>query len=130
MLKNLRVWHKAELIAIAFSVPIVVLLYLLVNEQGIAIEFAVNERRGLEYLAPTDKLVVELQQHRDFMAAALGGDASFKDRVTAKEAEIEASFNAVQGQEKRFGAAFKTTAEFNALRQSWADLRGAGAKLR
>jgi len=129
-MKNLRVWQKAVIIAIAFSVPIVVLLYFLVSEQGIAIDFGTNERKGLEYLAPADKLLVEVQQHRDFMAAALGGDASFKDRVTAKEAEIEASFNALGAQEKKFGAAFKTSAEFNALRQSWQDLKGAGAKLR
>jgi twitching motility protein PilJ len=123
MFMNLRIWHKAVLIAVAFSLPIVVLLYLLVNEQSKTIDFAEEERKGLEYLKPTSKLLSDLLLHRDLAAAHLGGDAAYKDQVTKKQADIDADFNALDREERRFGAAFKTSKEYAALKKSWADLK-------
>jgi HAMP domain-containing protein len=126
MFMNLRIWHKAVLIAVAFSLPIVVLLYLLVNEQNKTIDFAQEERKGIEYLKPTSKLLSDLLLHRDLASAALSGDAGFKDQMARKATDVEADFTALEAQEKRYGGAFKTSNEYAALRKSWADLK-AGA---
>lgn len=130
MFKNLRIWHKAVLIAVAFSLPIVVLLYLLVNEQNKTIDFAQDERKGLEYLKPTSKLLTDLLHHRDLAAAALSGDAASKDQVTKKQADVDADFVALEREERRFGAAFKTSNEYAALRKSWGDLKAGALALK
>lgn len=123
MFMNLRIRHKAVLIAVAFSLPIVVLLYLLVNEQNKTIDFAARERQGLEYLKPASKLLADVLLHRDLAAAALSGAAPYKDQVTAKQAEVNVDLSALEAQERKLGSAFKTSADFDAVKQGWRDLK-------
>ena len=52
MFRNLKIGRKLVLLEIVFSVPVAVLLFLLVKEQNIAIDFGQNERRGVEYIKP------------------------------------------------------------------------------
>jgi twitching motility protein PilJ len=129
MLKNMRIRHKAVLVAVAFSVPIIVLLQLLVTEQAKAISFAQKERAGVEYLAPASALFRELQLSRDLSAASLGGDASFKDRALAKRADVDQAFVAMEAAERRFGAALGTGSALEALKRGWQDLRGKALEL-
>ena len=78
--RGLTIREKLGLVAVAFAVPILVLLYLLVAEQGIAIQFARNERQGVEHLAPLRKLLGHLQEHRDLATATLVGDTASRGR--------------------------------------------------
>ena len=52
MFRNLKIGRKLILLGIVFSVPVAVLLFLLINEQNIAIEFGSKERIGVEYIKP------------------------------------------------------------------------------
>ncbi len=59
MLKRLKIWQKFTLIAVAFSIPIVVLSYFLLVETNKTIAFTEAEHEGAEYLRPMHKLVTE-----------------------------------------------------------------------
>lgn len=72
LVRGLTIGRKLSLIAIALGIPIAVLLYLLLSEQSVAIEFARNERDGVQVLKPIRALVADLQEHRALAAASLG----------------------------------------------------------
>ena len=64
MFRNLKIGRKLVLLGIVFSVPVVVLLFLLIKEQNIAIDFGQNERRGVEYIKPVRQLLHNIQKHQ------------------------------------------------------------------
>jgi hypothetical protein len=102
MLKRLKIWQKFTLIAVAFSIPIVVLSYFLLVETEKTIDFTRAEVDGAEYLRSLRKLVVDVQTHRDFAAALLAGDASYKAELDKKAEEVEADFKALEIVEARY----------------------------
>ena len=64
MFRNLTVARKLVLLGIVFSLPVAVLLFLLVKEQNIAIEFGSQERKGVEYINPVRHLLHDIQKHQ------------------------------------------------------------------
>ncbi|HUP90904.1 MAG TPA: methyl-accepting chemotaxis protein [Solimonas sp.] len=105
-MKNLKVWQKLALMGIAFGIPFAVVTWSMVksiNEMGT--DFTRQERRGIEYQIPLLALLKDLQQDRGLSAVAAGGDASFKERITAKAAELQrdiAAVDEVSGRLDRF----------------------------
>jgi hypothetical protein len=63
MFRNLKVASKLVLLGIVFSAPVALLLFLLVKEQNIAIDFGQNKRRGVEYIKPVRQLLHDMQKH-------------------------------------------------------------------
>ena len=84
MLKRLKIWQKFTLIAVAFSIPIVVLLFFLFAEQGKQIAFSAAELDGTDYLRSLRKVVVDVSSHRELSTAFLAGDASVKGELDKK----------------------------------------------
>lgn len=64
MFRNLNVARKLVLLGIMFSLPVVLLLYFLVKEQNIAIEFGQQERKGVEYIKLVRQLLHDIQRHQ------------------------------------------------------------------
>ena len=64
MILNLNVARKLVLLGIVFSLPVVLLLYCLVKEQNIAIEFGQQELKGGEYIKPVRQLLHDIQKHQ------------------------------------------------------------------
>jgi twitching motility protein PilJ len=128
-LGSLKVGQKLAVIALFFTVPIAVLLYLLVNEQNKAIEFAAKERRGVEYLGTLDGLFKDLSLHRSLTDRLLTGNAGAAQPRANKAAQIDAGFERLNALDQKYGAQFNSTARLNDLRQSWKDLEGRLTKL-
>jgi HAMP domain-containing protein len=131
MLKRLKIWQKFTLIAVAFSIPIVVLTYFLILEHGKQIAFTSAELDGTDYLRPLRKLVIDVSAHRDLASAVLAGDASVKPELEAKGEEIEADFKALEAVNAKHEWQFGKGALLAEVRQNWQNLRSnlAGAKL-
>ena len=64
MFRNLTVARKLILLGVMFSLPVAALLYLLIKEQNIAIEFGSKERIGVEYINPVRHLLHDIQKHQ------------------------------------------------------------------
>ena len=102
MFRNLTVARKLIVLGIVFSLPIAVLLYLLIKEQNIAIEFGQQERKGVEYIKPVRQLLHDMQKHQ---IAFLIGSAD----AAALEKQIEEDIRSAQLVDARYGKEFKTT---------------------
>src|SRR6266542_667221 len=88
LLDNLSIGRKLFLLAAIYVIPIAVLLYLLVAEKNIAIDFADKELRGTEYLRVTRKLVEHVPQHRALLRSYLDGNAVVRAAVLSKQTQI------------------------------------------
>jgi HAMP domain-containing protein len=113
MFRNLKVARKLILLAIVFSVPVTALLFLLVKEQNISIDFGQNERRGVEYIKPVRQLLHDIQKHQ---VAFLNGGAE----AAALEKQIEEDIRSVQEVDVRYGKQLKTTHGLAGLAEKWA----------
>jgi HAMP domain-containing protein len=95
-----------------FSVPVAVLLFLLIKEQNIAIDFGQNERRGVEYIKPVRHLLHDIQKHQ---VAFLNGSAE----AAGLEKQIEEDFRSAQEVDGRYGKDLKTTHGLSGLAEKW-----------
>jgi HAMP domain-containing protein len=95
-----------------FSVPVAVLLFLLIKEQNIAIDFGQNERRGVEYIKPVRHLLHDIQKHQ---VAFLNGAAE----ASALEKQIEDDLRSAQEVDGRYGKDLKTTHGLAGLAEKW-----------
>jgi methyl-accepting chemotaxis protein len=127
MLKRLKIWQKFTLIALAFSIPIVVLAVFLLRETQKVVSFSTAEIDGTEYFRPLRKLVMDVSAHRDLHSAILAGDASFKAELDKKAEEIEAGFKALEAVDAKYSWQFALTADLNEVRSRWQALRGNAA---
>lgn len=122
-MKNLKVWQKLVLLGAIFMIPFAGVTYVMISSiNELNIEFAQQESRGVQYYTPLLALLKDVQQHRGMSAAWLNGDASFKDLVTAKNADIEKDIAAVSQADQSLDSALHTTKEWTALSASIRDL--------
>ena len=112
MFRNLKIGRKLILLGIMFSVPVAVLLFLLIKEQNIAIDFGQNERRGVEYIKPVRHLLHDIQKHQ---VAFLNGSAD----ASALEKQIEEDLRSAQEVDGRYGKDLKTTHGLSGLAEKW-----------
>jgi methyl-accepting chemotaxis protein len=123
MLKRLRIWQKFTLIALAFSIPIIVLAYFLLVETNKVINFSAAEMDGTEYSRPLRKLVLDVSAHRDLASAVLAGDASWKADLDKKAEEIEADFKSLEAVDSRFSWQFGLSDQLKAVHSAWQTLK-------
>lgn len=115
-MKNLKVWQKLALMAVVFVVPFAIVSYKMISSiNALGTEFARQEIRGLEYYTPLLALLKDLQLHRGMASASLSGDASFKDSITAKRADIENDIKKVDTVNQRLDAALHIGNKWTAL---------------
>jgi methyl-accepting chemotaxis protein len=112
MFRNLKIGRKLILLGVVFSVPVAVLLFLLIKEQNIAIDFGENERRGVEYINPVRHLLHDIQKHQ---VAFLNGAIE----ASALEKQIEEDIRSAQEMDGRYGKDLKTTHGLNGLAEKW-----------
>jgi HAMP domain-containing protein len=112
MFRNLKIGRKLILLGIVFSVPVAVLLFLLVKEQNIAIDFGQKERIGVEYIKPVRHLLQDIQKHQ---VAFLNGAAD----ASILEKQIEDDLRSAQEVDGRYGKDLKTTHGLSGLAEKW-----------
>lgn len=127
---RLKIWQKLALIGVAFSAPVGVLMYFLITGQAKDIDFAANESRGLDYLAPMKKLLRDVQAHRGLANAFLSGDASLKGRLLDVQTAISNDLEAVGSVDREYGQEYKSSEALAALGQRWVNLRAKVANLK
>lgn len=89
ILGNLKIWQKLALVVAALSVPIVLLAYLLVTEMNIGINVTNKEIQGVKYLQPARAMLQHFAEHRGMSNAYLNGDASFREKIMSKRAQLD-----------------------------------------
>lgn len=102
-----RVWRKLAAVALAFSVPLMLAGYFLVQNEGYKLNFAQKERDGIAYLTPLSFLMVDVTARTQLVASGVS--------TADLDAKIEQDFAAVRGVDTELGAILETSAQEIAL---------------
>ncbi len=116
---DMKISHKLILCGVAFLIPAVVDLYLLVKEENKVIEFAEKEVIGVSYLRPMTGLLEKVPQHRGFSYGFLNGNTAFRDKISRTSSEIDDALRKIDAVDAKYGTILKTTNEWNTLKQEW-----------
>src|SRR5262252_7445350 len=122
MIKNLKIWQKFALITVAMSLPIAVLVYLLVAEKNVAINFSRKEQVGNTYLHPLRTLQEQVQSHQR------ATDAGNSTAASSSLARIDETFKELDSIDRQLGKDLNTTEKFTALKVKWQGVNAVDAK--
>lgn len=126
MQKSLRlnIATKLAVVTIALIFPIITLLYLLVSEKNIAINFGTKEYYGDQYLKPLRKVLEQLPYHRVLVhrSRVLGERTPFE----GQQAAIDSALKELESVEAQYGAGkgfAETGTRITQLKTSWENLK-------
>ncbi len=122
LMNQLSCSKKMLLISIAFIIPLVITLFLLISQQMIAIKFAKNEQLGVEYIVPLRLLIQHLPEHRGMTNVYLSGNARFKNNILAKRTELANDIRLIDEIDQRLGQQLGTTTQWNGIKSHWHQL--------
>lgn len=123
LLNRLRYPAKFSLISVIFIAPLVTLGLLLLKEVNQEVALLKSERLGLEYIQRIRPLIQHIPQHRGMSGAFLNGDATFRQKMLAKQGEIDAGFAALARTDQRLGTRLGTGSRVESLHSKWRDLK-------
>jgi methyl-accepting chemotaxis protein len=123
LLNLLKIWQKLVLLVAALGIPIILLSYLLVAEKNLAINFVHQEVQGMQYLQPARALLQHLAEHRGIISAYLNGDASFREKITAKQSQLAEDIQAMEAADARYGSMLNSASAWKAIRADWENLK-------
>ncbi|MBX3086725.1 MAG: response regulator [Anaerolineae bacterium] len=129
LMNRLKYPQKFMLVGLLLILPLIVVLYQFLVQIQKDIDFADNERKGLQYNSPLVALVQTVQEHRSLTNAYLNGDTTRKDDITAREKEIANEITAVDAVDKMLGKGLRTTSAWEAIKAKWNTLENDGLTL-
>lgn len=97
IIRNIKISWKLRLTALGFLLPLVILLYLLISEKNIAIDFAEKELKGTVYLQPLSELYRYMWQ---LDREAIYGKTNSKVEILS--GKVDAAFRRLDEYEKKF----------------------------
>ncbi len=107
-----------------FILPFAGVVYQLIEEINVGINFAQKERLGIQYNYPLRKLLEDVQTHRGLVNGYLKGDKSFKEKIPIDQSQIENDIRAIDAVDRQLGVKLKTTEKWIALKQKWQTIKG------
>ncbi|MEG4113795.1 MULTISPECIES: response regulator [unclassified Microcoleus] len=122
MKKNLnqRLTEPINLMALLliFIFPFALVVYQLIAEIDIKIEFAQKEKLGLAYNYPLKNLLVAVIEHRTQVNQYLNGDKSLAPAIARATEKIETAIQNLNAVEKQLSPQFKASPQWLALKTS------------
>jgi len=122
---------KASLVGLLLIliVPFAGVVYELIAEINLKIEFAEKERLGLQYNQQLRNLLEDLQQQRGMVNGYLKGDTSFKEKIILKAAKIENDIRTIDAVDQQLGVSLQTSQKWRNLKEKWQLLKGKALNL-
>ncbi len=129
LLNRLKYPQKFAAISLLFIIPLFVVMYFLVAEQNVRINFAAKEIQGTIYLRTVRELLSDLHMYRRYSFHYLnGGDIPLQD-VLRLQGHIDADFEELAELDAQYGPIFESTSRFRALQLEWQGLKTTGLQL-
>lgn len=127
MKKNMRkqAAEQASLVSLllVFVLPFAVVVYQLIAEIDVGIEFAQKERLGIKYNHPLRKLLEHLVEHRYLATAYLNSHTVFKEKLILEQSHIEDDIKTIDVLDRELGRTLKTNAQWIACKGKWQILK-------
>ncbi|MEG4442658.1 ATP-binding protein [Microcoleus sp. AT9_B5] len=117
---NQHLTEPINLIALLliFIFPFALVVYQLIAEIDIKIEFAQKEKLGLAYNYPLKNLLVAVIEHRTQVNQYLNGDKSLAPAIATATEKIEMAIQNLNAVEKQLSPQFKTSPQWLTLKTS------------
>ena len=96
LLERLPIARRLTLISLAYMLPIIVLVYLVVRGINQDIRFSELEKLGNAYQRPLARLLQHVPQHQRAARRLLAGDASSREALDRSRIEIDKGFVALR----------------------------------
>jgi methyl-accepting chemotaxis protein len=123
LLDRLTYPRKFTLLGAVVLVALLALLYPYYSGVQEGVDFARKERLGVTYIRAVRALVDQMQQHRGLAGAVLGGDASLKDKLAARQRGVDEAVTALDAVDSEIGAGLELRDRWRDLKQKWQALR-------
>ncbi len=121
---KLNISSKLTAVVIALCIPIVILLYLLVHEKNIAIDFGQKEIYGNDYLIPMRKALQHLPEHKVLSYRKKTTGSVSTSTLATLEASLDQDIKEIEAVEKRHSAGFKQMSKkLNEFKTGWSNLK-------
>lgn len=108
LLNRFKIWQKLAIVGLAFTIPLAITTYFLLDEKSIKIDFARYELFGDEYLRPCAELLEHLAAHATLERERLEGDATVRSRLAELSARIDRDFLDLAAVDRELGGPLET----------------------
>jgi twitching motility protein PilJ len=116
---NLPIWQKLLLIAGAFTLPIIVAVGLLINEQNVRINFALRELVGVAYLRPVGTIQQLFEDYVLLAVSAAQGDINARQQLGVTVEAIDAAFDELEAVDRLNNRVLGVSDDILRFRQDW-----------
>ena len=123
VLGSLRIWQKLSCLVALLMIPLAVVIYLLVAEKQIAIDFAQKEIYGAEFIAPMTLLQAHIAKHRGMSNVAnAASKPEIQRKFTAVLDDIAETIAAIDAVNARYGEALDSGSKWQTVKQTWSSV--------
>lgn len=124
----MKITNKLLLVAAGFLIPILLLIYLLVSEKNIAIDFAEKELHGAEFLEPLQSISAFLPIHEFITINLISRKTPVKEKLLEVQNKIDENFHSLEQFSTVFSKSRVALSRVNLLKQKWIKLKIAAEK--
>jgi methyl-accepting chemotaxis protein len=128
MMRTLSMPVKASLVVGSFLVPLLMLAWFYWSNAGSQIEFAEQERRGVEWLSAWTPALAAAHEHRSLTVRAASSDASSAPGADVAAGAWKAALDKLAEVDQRLGGALATGTRLGELRRTMQTATVAGTK--
>jgi methyl-accepting chemotaxis protein len=133
-LHKLGVSSKLWTISLAYSLPIAVLLFLMIEGVNKDIAFSQLELYGNAYQRPLERLLELIPQHQLLAAHAMQGDSHARGQMMTTQLQLDKGFEALDAVDRKLGVTLQFTdaglakrkrerARVSSVNKEWQDLK-------
>lgn len=119
LMNRLSYPQKMGVVALVASLALGTLLYMLISEINVMINFSKKEIQGNRYNSTMSIFLKDIQQHRGMVNAFLMGDESFRDTLKEQESLIRSDIEVLDTMNMRLGKSWQTSERWNAETERW-----------
>lgn len=110
-LETMRISRRLGLIGVAYTLPIAVLLYFVVDGINADIRFSQFELHGNAYQRALEDLLENLGEHQALAKRSLSGEKELGTQLAARADQIDQAFDRLEAVDKQFGRELQFTEE-------------------
>jgi PAS domain S-box-containing protein len=121
--QNLAKYTTLISLLVVFTVPFGMVVRQLLAEIDTRIDFAAKERQGLQYNQTLRAFLEQVVEHQRIAQDYLKGDVALKEKLKAKQAEINALVQKTDAIDQNLGKTLDTTTQWQSLKREWQDLQ-------
>ncbi|WP_216830817.1 methyl-accepting chemotaxis protein [Alkalihalobacterium elongatum] len=119
IMNRLTYLKKFGLILLLFLVPLLVVLFFLIDDANDRVTFAEKEREGIEYISELSQFVQFVQQHRGLSVTYLQGGTQVKEDMEQRQKNITEVIQNIDQINERLGKDLLVEHKWEEMKQDW-----------